>query len=92
VAGRFSKRRKRYIREEDNKSNKQVMASSEWFYVLISRYITGMDRGSVRGKTVFALMHPFNARYAVEFHVFALILAVCRARIITNPTIRTSSY
>jgi hypothetical protein len=25
VAGRFSKRHKRYIREEDNKSNKQVM-------------------------------------------------------------------
>jgi hypothetical protein len=25
VAGRFSKRHKRYIREEDNTSNKQVM-------------------------------------------------------------------
>jgi hypothetical protein len=52
VAGRFSNHHKRYIREEDNKSNKQVMASSGWFYVLISKYITGTDGRSVRVLTV----------------------------------------
>jgi hypothetical protein len=39
--------------------------------VLKWKYITGMDRRSVRGQTVFALMHPFNARYAVK-HPFLL--------------------
>jgi hypothetical protein len=53
--------------------------------VLIWKYITGTDRRSVRGQTVFALTHPFNARYAVEHPFFAPILAVCQARAITYP-------
>jgi hypothetical protein len=66
-------------------------AGSRWIHVLILKYITGTERRSVRGQTVFALTHPFNTGYRVEYHFFALILALCRARIITIPTIHTSS-
>jgi hypothetical protein len=62
-------------------------------YVLISKYITGTDRRSVRGQTVFALTCLYNTVYLVKYHFSALILALCRARVITIPTIHyTSSY
>jgi hypothetical protein len=35
--------------------------------------------------TVLSLTHPFNARYAVKYHVFAIILALCRSINLTNP-------
>jgi hypothetical protein len=41
--------------------------------------------------TVLSLSQPFNARYAVEYPLFAWFLALCRARIITIPTIRLGS-
>jgi hypothetical protein len=68
-----------------------LKAGSQWFYVRISYHVTGSDRRSVLGRTVFPLTRPYNKRYAVKYHVFALILALCRARIITNPTMHTSS-
>jgi hypothetical protein len=67
------------------------MGGSRWFYAQISNYITGTDRRSVRGQTVFPSTHPYNMGYAVKYPFFALILAMCRARIITNQTIHTSS-
>jgi hypothetical protein len=39
-------------------------------------------------RTILSLTQPFNARYAVEYLFFARILALCRARGITIPTIR----
>jgi hypothetical protein len=60
--------------------------------VLISKYITGTDRPYCSRKDCFKLDASFNTRYAVKYYVFALILVVCRAGIITNPTIHMSSY
>jgi hypothetical protein len=54
-------------------------------YAQLPKYITGTDRRSVRGQTVFSLTHPYNMRYAVKYYFFAQILALCRARIITYP-------
>jgi hypothetical protein len=42
-------------------------------------------------RTVLSLSQPFDARYAVEYPLFALFSALCRARIITIPTIRLGS-
>jgi hypothetical protein len=42
-------------------------------------------------RIVLSLLQPFNARYAVEYLFFAQILALCRARVITIPTIRMGS-
>jgi hypothetical protein len=53
-------------------------AGSHLFHSLISDYITGTDRRA-------RLDASFNTRYAVKYYVFAQILALCRARIITNP-------
>jgi hypothetical protein len=44
-------------------------------YARLSKYITGTDRHSVRGQTVFALTHPYNTGYAVKYLCFAPILA-----------------
>jgi hypothetical protein len=41
--------------------------------------------------SVLSLSQPFNARYAVEYLFFARILALCRAQVITIPTIRMGS-
>jgi hypothetical protein len=41
--------------------------------------------------TVLSLSQPFNARYAVEYLFFARTLALCRARVVTIPTIRMGS-
>jgi hypothetical protein len=60
-------------------------ASSEWNPVPFGKYITGTDRPYCSRKDSFKLDAAFNARYAVEYHVFAIILALCRARIINNP-------
>jgi hypothetical protein len=62
-----------------------LLGGSRWFYARISYYITGTDRRSVRRRTVFPLMRPYNRRYVVKYPLFAQILALCRARIITNP-------
>jgi hypothetical protein len=42
-------------------------------------------------RTVLNLLRPFNARYAVEYLFFARILELCRARVVTIPTIRMGS-
>jgi hypothetical protein len=65
VAGRFSKRHKRCIREDNYKPNKQVIAKlliqmsllarSEWNHVPISKYITGTDRPYCSRKDCFKL-------------------------------------
>jgi hypothetical protein len=44
----------------------------------ISKYITGTDRRA-------RLDASFNMRYAAKYYVFAQILALYQARIITNP-------
>jgi hypothetical protein len=44
------------------------------------------------GRTDARLTHRFNARYAVKHPFFARILALRRARIITNPTIHSASF
>jgi hypothetical protein len=59
---------------------------------VIWKYITGTDRRTIRAQTVLRLDASFNTRYAVKYYVFARILAVCRARAITNPTIHSASY
>jgi hypothetical protein len=55
-------------------------ARSRSFYVLISKYIT------LDGQTL-----AFNASYRVKYPFFARILALCRARQITFPTIQSAS-
>jgi hypothetical protein len=69
-----------------------LLASSGWFYVLISKYITGTDRLHCSRKDCFKLDASFNARYAVKYYVFALILALCRARLMTILTIHTYTH
>jgi hypothetical protein len=59
---------------------------------VISKDITGTDRRTVRAQTVLRLDASFNTRYPVTYYVFALILALWQARIITNPTIQSSSF
>jgi hypothetical protein len=82
VAGRFSKRHKRYIREDDNKSNNKLIdkASSEQICARYSPKITGTDRRA-------RLDASFNTRYAVKYYVFANFIALCRAITFTNPII-----
>jgi hypothetical protein len=62
--------------------------------VRYQKYITGTDRRTVRAQTVWSLSQPSNARYAVEYHVFAIILALCRSIQSTNPIrqLYTSGY
>jgi hypothetical protein len=40
----------------------------------------------------WSLSRPYNTGYRVKYYVFALILALWQARIITNPTIQSSSF
>jgi hypothetical protein len=87
VAGRFLKHQKRCIREEENKSNKQVIAKvlvvqmsllaarSEWNHARIFKYITGTDRHYVRAQTELRLTHPYNTAYLVKYLVFAPIFS-----------------
>jgi hypothetical protein len=51
----------------------------------------GRTDGTVRARTALSLTRPYNTGYWVKYHVFARILALCRARIITIPTIRMGS-
>jgi hypothetical protein len=69
-----------------------LKASSPPNHVVVWKYITGTDRRSVRGQTVLSLPRPFNTGYRVKYHIFARILAVCRARAITNPTMHSASF
>jgi hypothetical protein len=47
-------------------------ASSPPNHVVIWKYITGMDRRSVRGQTVLSLSRPFNTGYRVKYPFFAV--------------------
>jgi hypothetical protein len=71
--------------------HESFQAGSEWNPARYWKYITGTDRRSVRAHTVLRLDASFNTRYAVKYAFFARILSLCRAQIITIPTIHIGS-
>jgi hypothetical protein len=85
VAGRFSKRRKRYIREEDNKMNKKVMDK-----LLIQMSLLVLYYNSTRGKSKRVVLVAFattrvNTRMRqVKFTVFVHHL---RSLVLTGGTV-----
>jgi hypothetical protein len=68
------------------------MAGSGSNHGVIWKYITGTDRRYCPRTDYFKLDATFNTGYRVRYPFFAQILAVCRARAITIPTIHSARH
>jgi hypothetical protein len=62
--------------KDDTKTANENTADGEFPLIpaRISKYITGMDRRTVRAQTVLDCFKAFNTRYAVKYKFFARIL------------------
>jgi hypothetical protein len=77
---------RRYRRHNRNpvKHTDIYMAGSRWLYSPLKCCVTRLTDAQ-------GLTHPYSVGYLVKYPLFAQILALCRARKSTNPTIHTSS-